>query len=353
MSQKIEQLMGGTLIEKSKADYIKEKFSTFTDIIEEWSNKAKSIVVTDESQKDLMSQAKEGRLLLKAKRIEVEKARKSLKEQSLNEGRLIDSVAKYLTELIEPAEKHLELQEKFIEIREQQKRLELKQKRLAVLAPYWEVFDASIIQLDLITDEAFETILNGAKISFENKKSEELRLENERKEKEQKEKIFRERTLEFAEYKSFYSSDTDKPLTLETTEEDYQSIMETVKKRKSEYDAEQKRIAKENEQLKKQNKELKTIIKTTPTPASEPQTIIKRGVATSSPNPTEHQDEEMIMVSRKEYESLKSKYNIAYTALKSVFAFIVPKNLRDLTYKAMEDIDQVDLKNGIIINNKK
>jgi hypothetical protein len=110
MNQEITKLAENSLIEKSKSDYIIEKFSEFTTIATEWNEKANAILVTDETQTDLMKQAREGRLLLKAKRIEIEKTRKSLKEQSLNEGRLIDIIAKNLTSLVEPAEKHLELQ---------------------------------------------------------------------------------------------------------------------------------------------------------------------------------------------------------------------------------------------------
>ena len=49
--------------------------------------------------------AREGRLFLAQKRIDVEKARKALKEQSLRKGQAIDAIAKFLTSLIEPTEK--------------------------------------------------------------------------------------------------------------------------------------------------------------------------------------------------------------------------------------------------------
>ena len=77
MSQEIDALITAGLIEKTKADYIKEKFQDFAEAVEEWSKKANEIVVTEETQKELMTEAREGRLLLKAKRIEVEKVRKS------------------------------------------------------------------------------------------------------------------------------------------------------------------------------------------------------------------------------------------------------------------------------------
>lgn len=346
MSEKIEQLVGNGLIEKSKADYIKEKFQDFTQVIEEWAEKANAIAVTDESQKELMAQAREGRLLLKAKRIEVEKVRKSLKEQSLNEGRMIDSVAKYLTGLIEPAEKHLELQEKFIEIREQEKRIEVKERRLATLAPYWEVIDATAIQLDLITDEAFTTILNGAKMALENKRAEELRLEEERKENERKQEEFSKRSLQIAEYKKYWNPDTDIVLTTETSIIDYNILLQNLINRHAQEVIRQKEIEKENEKLKKQTekqkeeiKELKTIKKIEQTPTEEPKTIVK----IESP----FQGEDKILVDAKEYDLLKTRYGIAKTALESVLYFIVPQNLRDLVNKAMQEIAEAGQTNSL------
>ena len=50
MSQEIDALVNAGLIEKTKGDYIKEKFQDFTQAIEEWSEKANAIVVTEETQ---------------------------------------------------------------------------------------------------------------------------------------------------------------------------------------------------------------------------------------------------------------------------------------------------------------
>jgi len=348
MSQKIDELIGTGVIEKTKGDYIKEKFQDFTQAIEEWSERANAIVVTEESQKELMAEAREGRLLLKAKRIEVEKVRKSLKEQSLNEGRLIDSVAKYLTSLIEPAEKHLELQEKFIEIQEQNKRIQLKAERTELLQPYKDVIDPDSIQLDLITDEAFTTILNGAKFAQENKKAEALRIEEERKETARKQNLFQERSLKLAEYRQFYFAEKDLILTTETDTDAFEELMNNLVLRKNEYLIEQDKIAQENEKLKKQTekqkqeiKQLKTIAKTNQTPTPQQPTIVKREAELPS-EIIETQNEDLIMVNRKEYEILKNRYGIAKSALEAVLYFIVPQNLRELVNKAMKDIADAD-----------
>jgi len=351
MSKKIDELIGTGLIEKTKGDYIKEKFEDFTQAIEEWSEKANAIVVTEETQKELMAEAREGRLLLKSKRIEVEKTRKSLKEQSLSEGRLIDSVAKYLTGLIEPAEKHLELQEKFIEIQEQNKRIQLKADRAELLLPYKDVIDPNSIQLDLITDEAFTTILNGAKFSQDNKRAEALRVEQERKETERKQKLYEERRLQIVEYKQFYETDINLFLTVDLGQDEFDYIINDLRLKKDKYLKSQAKLAKENEALKKQNekksqeiKQLKQEAKQTPTTASITDKILPSTTELTH-KPAEYvetQNENIIMVNRSEYETLKKRYGIAKTALESVLYFIVPQNLRDLINKAMLDIKEAE-----------
>ena len=348
MSQEIDSLINAGLIEKTKGDYIREKFQDFTQAVEEWSEKANAIVVTDETQKELMTEAREGRLLLKAKRIEVEKTRKSLKEQSLSEGRLIDSVAKYLTGLIEPAEKHLELQEKFIEIQEQNNRIQLKAERTKLLEPYQDVIDPDSIQLDLITEEAFTTILNGAKFAQGNKKAEALRIEEEHKETTRKQNLFQERSLQIAEYRHFYFTSKDIILTTETDDVAFRELMNILVSRKNDYLIEQDRITEENKKLKIQAekqkeeiKELKTIVKSNPMPTPVTPTIIKREVVDKDDFGADS-GEELITIKKTDYEIIKKRYGIAKTALESVLYFIVPQNLRDLVNKAMKEIKEAD-----------
>jgi hypothetical protein len=250
MNQEITKLAENSLIEKSKSDYIIEKFSEFTTIATEWNEKANAIIVTDESQLELMQQAKEGRLLLKAKRIEIEKTRKSLKEQSLNEGRLIDSIAKSLTALVEPAEKHLELQERFAEIQEQKRKAELKAKRYELMLPYIEVLDPQTLQLDIITDEAFNGILQYAKTTLETKRQlekeaieeqqrvekaeaqerENLRLENDRLRLEaiENQKKINELKVTDADFKSITKQIEKQATIIKTIEKKEQLISDSV-----------------------------------------------------------------------------------------------------------------------------
>lgn len=296
MNQEITKLLENSLIEKSKSDYIIEKFSEFTAIANEWNEKANAIVVTDEMQTELMKQAREGRLLLKAKRIEIEKTRKSLKEQSLNEGRLIDSIAKSLTSLVEPAEKHLELQERYAEIQDQKRKAELKAKRYELILPYAEVIDPETLNLGLITEEAFLGILNYAKNTLETKLEYERLAKIEQEEKAKAEAEEKER------------------LRLENVRLNAEALKNKIEANELK--------AKADELLAKKNAELKAI-----TDKMKKQEIVIEKIVENKE------------ISKDELQILKEKYAIAKTTLEAVLFYIVPDKCRTMVSKALDELN--------------
>lgn len=230
---------------------IDSKFKEYEDIANEWNKKAYDIVVTDDSQVDLMQQAREGRLLLKAKRVEIEKTRKRLKEQSLLEGRFIDSLAKRLFAIIEPAEEHLELQEKHTEIKEQLRKSKLKAERLGLLTPYLHFLDLSQFDLSTMSDVAFNTIFNGAKVSLENFEKAQERIRLEQEEKERINIIYTNRKMMVAPYYFFVKGEED-IFYLDATEEQFQEIFDRLVDRKKKDDERKELLAKQNADLKQQ-----------------------------------------------------------------------------------------------------
>jgi len=303
MSQEIKKLLESSLIEKTKMDYIVEKFSEFTTIANEWSEKANAIVVTDESQIELMQQAREGRLILKAKRIEIEKTRKSLKEQSLNEGRLIDGIAKTLALLVEPAEKHLELQERFAEIQMQKRKAELKAERYKLMLPYAEILDPDTLQLDIITEEAFIGILKYAKNTLEAK------IESERLAKiEQEEKAKAEA---WEKEKLRLENDRLKAEAIVYAQE----VIQQQKEAKEIQD-------KANELEAKNNTELKAISDKLKQQGIQLKTIVKKET-----------------IQKDEMQILKEKYAIAKTSLEAVLVFIVPQNCRTMIEETLKELN--------------
>src|SRR4030043_2249062 len=117
MDNQLQTIVQSSGLDKIKADFILQQFQDYFKIAGEWDLKAKSIVVTDESQTTDMEMARVGRLFLKEKRVAIEKARKSLKEQALREGKAIDGIANVLKALIVPIEEYLDKQEHFVEIK--------------------------------------------------------------------------------------------------------------------------------------------------------------------------------------------------------------------------------------------
>jgi hypothetical protein len=230
---------------------IDSKFKEYEDIANEWNKKAYDIIVTDDNQVDLMQQAREGRLLLKAKRVEIEKTRKRLKEQSLLEGRFIDSLAKRLFAIIEPAEEHLELQEKHTEIKEQLRKSKLKAERLGLLTPYLHFLDLSQFDLSTMSDVAFNTIFNGAKVSLENFEKAQERIRLEQEEKERINIIYTNRKMMVAPYYFFVKGEED-IFYLDATEEQFQEIFDRLVDRKKKDDEQKELLAKQNADLKQQ-----------------------------------------------------------------------------------------------------
>ena len=148
--------------------------------------RSRGIVVTDAKQKLEMKMARESRLELRRIRIDGEKTKKTLKEDSLRRGRAIDGFYNILVEIIGAEEKRLDDQEKFIERMEAAQKEELRATRAAALAKY-DAADEAESRFDLANmDEAtFAKLLDTVKAAAE--------MEEERKRKDEAERIEREK----------------------------------------------------------------------------------------------------------------------------------------------------------------
>ncbi len=169
-------------LDESKLKGLMSKFSTFFEQATEIEGAAKAIVVTDESQTEKMSEAREMRLKLKEIRINTEKTRKELKEQSLREGKAIDGISNIIKAVVVPAEEHLDKQEKFIENLEAEKKEKVHQQRIANLSEFVE--DVSVYDLKDMSYEGFAKLMETSKAAVEAQKDAEKRAEEDRVSKE-------------------------------------------------------------------------------------------------------------------------------------------------------------------------
>ena len=159
---------------------------------EKWRLQALAIKVTSPDQKAEMKLARTIRLELKDIRVNAEKKRKALKEDSLRLGKAIDGVNNLLLAAIEPLERHLEEQEKFAERLIAEQRAKLQAERSQALAPY--LAPGQIVPaLDAMTEEQWSGYLSDAKLLHEAKIERERREEAERIAREQAEAAERER----------------------------------------------------------------------------------------------------------------------------------------------------------------
>jgi hypothetical protein len=133
---------------------------------------------------DMPKEAKAARLKIKAIRVEAEKTRKELKEDSLRRGKAIDGINHLLLYQLTPVEKALEEIEKAEERREAARIAALHEDRIAAIAPYVESVE-SWGPLGSLPIEQWENMLAGARLAHEKRveelrKAEEARLEAER-----------------------------------------------------------------------------------------------------------------------------------------------------------------------------
>lgn len=141
-------IVAETGLEKETANMIVARFVQFMEQIAEWETKAKALVVTDVAQIEEMKQAREARLILKNIRVDADKVRKELKEDSLRYGRAVQSVYNAIESRITPIEDHLMNQEKFAEFEERKRLNALRAVRQEELGGYQEYVPLS---LDLAT----------------------------------------------------------------------------------------------------------------------------------------------------------------------------------------------------------
>lgn len=138
-------------------------------------------VVVDVTTAEGLAKAKEGRSELKAVRLNLDKARKEEKEESLAYGRLVDSEAKRILEVIQPWELNYDRAIKAEEARkEEEKQAKLKAEREAEMAK----LRAEVEEQERIKREEREA---------EEKRLAEIRAEEERKFAEEKAKLDTER----------------------------------------------------------------------------------------------------------------------------------------------------------------
>lgn len=245
---KLMEIVEDSGLQKSKSESLVKSFQKYFADAKKIADASKKIVVSSESDTEGMRLARENRLKLKSVRIEADKLRKELKEQSLREGRAIDGVANVLKALIVPVEQHLEKQEKYAEILEQKRIEDRFELRVSKLEKY--VDDVYIYQIREMNDEAFDNLLENCKLAYEQRLEAERQAEKDRAERERAMRVYNDRRVEIAPYIEYVAFDFQ--LSLGTTDEAYKVALSSGKEGKKKAEAEAARVRAENEKLREQ-----------------------------------------------------------------------------------------------------
>ena len=167
-------------------------FKDFFAQMEQWEEKAATLIVEDETQTGLMFEAGVARKALASIRVAVEKQRKAMKEDSLRTGQAIDGVAKMMRERIEAMEAHLAAQENFIANREAARVEALRSERYALILPYLvpEILPTPWPEWGAMHEDDFKATLYAAQDKARQIEAERLaRIEKEKAEREELERL--------------------------------------------------------------------------------------------------------------------------------------------------------------------
>jgi hypothetical protein len=170
----------------NNADTLRAAFLPFFEQASEWREKAFAIKVTNIGQTAEMGRARQARIALKDIRVQTEKTRVAMKEDSLRTGKAIDGMSNVIKFLIEPIEKYLLDQEEYGKRMQEIAQAEARDLRTCEAGKYLPDFPQSI-DLGVISDEEFAKLLHFAKAQFDAREAAAAQIENERIEREQRE----------------------------------------------------------------------------------------------------------------------------------------------------------------------
>lgn len=153
LTPSLDLIVSDSGIERESGLILKKEFVPFMVQAEEW--KAKVATVTDPKI------ARASRLTLKSIRIQADKMREKLKEDSIKRGKAIQGLYNAVAGMIEPMEKTLLDVEEAAERAESARKFALKTKRETLLAPYG--INTAFYSLDVMPEEEFDRLLSTTK----------------------------------------------------------------------------------------------------------------------------------------------------------------------------------------------
>src|SRR5574343_393409 len=205
---------------------IVRELAYFWNEFEKYADYAMTIQVTDESQTDLIREAKNLADIFARIRIDSGLTKDLLKKDALEYGKAVQSVYNLIVNNCKPIEEHLKEQKDFLKIRQERIKKEIERERLLLLAPYSKFVIANQNFADMPKQE-FELILAEAKRLFEKAQ--------EAEEKKELHQVRKEEVLDFWFLLEKHEKESDFS---DFSPNDWQQKLNEWKERKAEKDKE-------------------------------------------------------------------------------------------------------------------
>jgi hypothetical protein len=158
---------GGGLSADATKKIIREAFAPLVQSAGDLVREAEGISVTAADQLTEMAEARRVRLALVKVRTGAAKTRDTLKADALATSRVLDACNRWVADRCAPVEARLQDAELFAERAERARKDALRDERAALLRPFG--LDPSLYALDVMKPEAFDDLLNGARLAHEAK----------------------------------------------------------------------------------------------------------------------------------------------------------------------------------------
>ena len=236
-------------VEKSKAEKIRQTFEPMAVMLSEFEKSFNDILKESNQKitKEVTQKAKRLRIDIGRVRIETGKLKDKQKEYIKLEDKAIMGVHNLLVWAVKEKEDKLKEIENFFEIQEQKRLEELQKERTEKISPYLE--DAHERRLSDMEDDVWDAYFHSKKKEYEDRIEAEKKAEEERIEAEKRKQRHIQREYEVRDYGRFFDWDSSHE---ETSDEDFQKLIDEAEKKKTAYEAEQEKIRVENERLKKE-----------------------------------------------------------------------------------------------------
>lgn len=174
-----------TLFDLNETEIVKKLAVTKEELLS-LVKQSKHYTITGIDDKQGLSQVHEHRILLRDKRIEIEKGAKALRDNATRFSRTVSAREKEFISIISPEEERLKSKELWVEGEKEKIKVEEERKRAEALQAKIDALHAvgashDLVELQVIPDEVFAELLEQHTIAYNHKKA-----------KEEEERLFKE-----------------------------------------------------------------------------------------------------------------------------------------------------------------